>query len=545
MKTYLKNLSVNGKILLIILLNIVFILVLGGIAYFSLSKVDGIKNQIVENGSAGMFQMNADMMHDALRADIYNALLVDSLDQEGKSQVKADLNEHISIFKSSLESLANASVSSTIKQKLERVRKPLDEYIVFSTAIVNDVFDGKLNPASIQGKQKLETYKVVFDKLAVEMEALSASIEAESLQVKENSTIFSDKVKMVLLVLVFAVTLLALIVGLMISTMIAKPIVLTEQILSKLSLGEMVAGVDVDSKDETGKMLSSLNTVIVNLSNVKEFVTEVGNGNFDTKVSVFNNQGAISDSLTKMKFDLKQTAEEDKKRSWATEGMALFGDILRNSNDGLEALASNIITNLVKYVGANQGGLFVVNDDHAKDVYVELIASYAWDKKKHIDKRVQQGEGLIGQAWQEADVIYITDVPQNYVSITSGLGGANPSSILIVPLTVNDITYGVIELASFNLFPDFEIEFVKKLAESIASTLSGAKTNERTKFLLEQSQQQAEEMRAQEEEMRQNMEEMQATSEEAERKSLNYEAAIQRLNEEIGQLTKENDALKK
>jgi transcriptional regulator with GAF, ATPase, and Fis domain len=538
MKTYLKNLSISAKIMLIIGINIVFLIVLGAISYFALSKVDVIKNQIVENSSAAMFQMNADMMHDALRGDVYNALLVDSVDHEGKIQVKADLNEHISIFKSSLESLANANVSVNIKKQLDKVRTPLDEYITFSTSIINAVLEGKLDPQSIEGKQKMENYKLVFDKLAVEMEKLSASIEAESVGSKVFSTEFSSNIKNVLLFLVVGVTLLALLVGMAISKLISKPIVLTENILSKLSLGEIVSGVEVDSEDETGKMLSSLNTVIVNLSNVKEFVTEVGNGNFDTEVSVFNNQGAISDSLNKMKFDLKQTAEEDKKRSWATEGMALFGDILRNSNDGLDALASNIVNHLVKYVGANQGALFVVNDNNAKDLYLELIASYAWDKKKYIEKRVQQGEGLIGQAWQEADVIYITEVPQNYVSITSGLGGANPSSVLIVPLTVNDITYGVIELASFHLFPAFQIEFIKKLAESIASTLSGAKTNERTKFLLEQSQQQAEEMRAQEEEMRQNMEEMQATSEEAERKSLNYEAAIQRLNEEISALSK-------
>lgn len=146
--------------------------------------------------------------------------------------------------------------------------------------------------------------------------------------------------------------------------------------------------------------------------------------------------------------------------------------------------------------------------------------------------RVEEGEGLVGQAWQEADTLYITDVPDNFVKISSGLGDANPKSFLIVPLTVNDVTFGVIEIASFTYFEQYHIDFVNKLAESIASTLSTAKTNERTKVLLEQSQQQTEEMRAQEEEMRQNMEEMQATQEEMERKEGEMLQMVERMKQQ-------------
>jgi GAF domain-containing protein len=209
---------------------------------------------------------------------------------------------------------------------------------------------------------------------------------------------------------------------------------------------------------------------------------------------------------------------EDKKREWSSNGIAKFADILRQNNNDVSETYDSIILNIVKYMGANQGGLFIVEEE-GTDIYLEIKACYAFSRKKFINKRIIPGEGLVGQCYLERDTMYLTEVPKNYVAITSGLGDAIPRSILIIPLIVNEEIYGVIELASFKKFEDHEIEFLQKIGESIAATVSNLKISEKTKHLLSTSMQQTEEMRAQEEEMRQNMEELSATQEELARKS--------------------------
>jgi methyl-accepting chemotaxis protein len=302
--------------------------------------------------------------------------------------------------------------------------------------------------------------------------------------------------------------------------------------LEVLASGNLVEIDEVNSEDEVGQMSVALKGLVDGLKEKSEFAEKIGSGELQANYHALSNEDVLGYSLLNMRENLVRVAEDDKKRNWTTEGLAKFGDILRGNNEGIETLADNIISGLVKYLDANQGALFVVNDVNKSDEFLELIACYAWNKKKYLHMRIDKGEGLVGQAWQESDTLYITDVPEDFVNITSGLGGATPNAFLIIPLTVNDETFGVIEIASFNLFEQYHIDFVNKLAESIASTLSTAKTNERTKILLEQSQQQTEEMRAQEEEMRQNMEEMQATQEEMERKESEMSRMVEQMQQQ-------------
>jgi putative methionine-R-sulfoxide reductase with GAF domain len=185
----------------------------------------------------------------------------------------------------------------------------------------------------------------------------------------------------------------------------------------------------------------------------------------------------------------------------------------------------------VKYVNSNQGGLFLINDDSENDPYLELVSCYAFERKKFIVKRIDFGQGLVGQCYLEGARIHLRKIPEGYVHITSGLGGTNPNSLLVIPMKVNDKSYGVIELASFRKYEEHEIVLVEKFAESIAAAVSSVKINESTRILLEKTQQQAEEMRSQEEEMRQNMEELSATQEEMLRKEREYINRIQDLEE--------------
>lgn len=271
------------------------------------------------------------------------------------------------------------------------------------------------------------------------------------------------------------------------------------------------------------KLYTNLDKIGKRFQRVNAFIEHIEKGNLDVEIDQDGDEGILGNSLIKLKEELKKINQEEQIRNWANEGLTKFNDIIYANNDDVDALAQVLISNLVRYVSANQGAIFRIVE-HEGDQILEMISAYAWERRKYVEKRLDLKSNLIGQAVLEKEYLLINNVPDEFVNITSGLGEATPRSLIILPLIFNDVCCGAIELASFTEFDENKISFLNRLSENIASAILNITGNTETKKLLEESQSLTEQLKVQEEELRQNEEELQAAQENLSRKLDEVEA---------------------
>jgi methyl-accepting chemotaxis protein len=338
-----------------------------------------------------------------------------------------------------------------------------------------------------------------------------------------------------------ALILVSIVIGLVTVRSLVKPINKIKLRLLWMSKGSLPESNMKVRSDEIGEMTQALNQLVGGLKAISGFALEIGRGNYQSSFTPLSDDDVLGNSLLHMRDDLHAASIEeskrkleDQQRNWATAGIAKFSEILRQDNDKLDVLSFHIISNLVNYLDANQGGIFMVNEINSAELSIDLVSCYAYNRQKYIQKSLQMGEGLVGRCIQEKETIYLTDIPNDYIKLKSGLGEANPRCLLLVPLIMNTDVFGVIEIASFTDIQKYQIEFVEKIAESIASTLKAVRINMRTSKLLEQSRIQTEELASQEEEMRQNMEELRATQEQSFRKEKELQKTVEDLQHKLG-----------
>lgn len=257
---------------------------------------------------------------------------------------------------------------------------------------------------------------------------------------------------------------------------------------------------------------------------ISSYVNNLINESYETNLEIKGEKDILGKSLVNLRDTLKANKEivekrrnEDNKRNWHAEGHAKFGDILRDNSD-FEKLAFNVIKELTDYIDAIQGGFYHLEEKDGEK-HFNLVAFYAYGRKKYADQKIPWGKGLIGTSALEKKTIHMDNIPNGYVVVTSGLGQANPNQLVVCPLIADNQLFGVLEIATLKEINKDQVAFIEKVAESTASTLSTVQMNLRTHQLLQESKEQAQALASQEEEMRQNMEELKATQEEAARQS--------------------------
>ncbi|MBN2893942.1 MAG: GAF domain-containing protein [Bacteroidales bacterium] len=305
-------------------------------------------------------------------------------------------------------------------------------------------------------------------------------------------------------------------------------------------------------KDEIGDLNKNLTSMISHLKGISSFANDIGKNKFDTPFKPASDGDVLGNALLQMRDNLVRAQKdadlrqiENTQRNWASQGIAVFNEVIRDTSNNLEELTDAVIEKLVNYTESNIGGLFIVNEDEYDEKYLELKSFYAYDRHKYIQQIVKPGETLVGQCYVENDTIYVSEVPEDYIAITSGLGSDKPRSILIVPLQFNEITYGVVELAAFTQFEEYKKDFVEKISETIASAISTAKINARTSKLLEESNEKSKRLEQQEVEARENISRVEANLKDLQNKYKISLESNELLSDEKDEVLKQLDNFKK
>ena len=323
------------------------------------------------------------------------------------------------------------------------------------------------------------------------------------------------------------ILLLALVVSLVFSRFLIDSLLALRDTLTLLGKGILPEKVTEQGEDEIGQMGKATDQLVQTLRRTANFAHKIGEGAYDTEFTQSSDQDTLGNALLNMRDSIQNAEKRDTERTWIVTGVAEVGEILRSHNN-LEELGNEVVAYVAKKINAIQGAFYVTDDEDKDNVLITMKASYAYNKQKHLKAQFKMAEGLIGQAAAEQDTLVRTEIPYDYVTVTSGLlGDQRPEALLIVPLITNEQVYGVLEFAGFEKFSSRDIKFVEEISLITARTVFNIKVNERTRKLLSESQEMSNELQEQQEVLRQNAEEMRATQEELQRTNRQLEDQVQ------------------
>src|SRR5687767_13289102 len=295
------------------------------------------------------------------------------------------------------------------------------------------------------------------------------------------------------------------------------------------------SGIWKNLTENVNQLAENLTTQVRNIADVASAVTK-GDLTQMIRVEAKGEVEELKDTINQMIANLKQTTLRNQEQDWLKSNLAKFTQMLQGQKD-LNTVTRRILSELTQVVNAQKGMFYMLEqDENQRNQKLKLIAAYAYGDETKTQKEFALGEGLVGQCAVEKERILLTNVPKNYIKISSGLGKAAPVNLIVLPVLFEKEIKAVIELASFDTFSETHLDFLSQLTESIGIVLNTIEANTRTESLLVQSQSLTDELRRTNEELQDKAHLLVKQKEEVEAKNKEVEEARLSLEEKAEQL---------
>ena len=441
------------------------------------------------------------------------------------------LNETDELQSRFLDLVKTGKVNEVLNQTLlDSVKTEFETYYPLARETTLSMLSGDLGEAMVSRLDQMrEKYNSIQGMLSKLRELQKTDMAGSISDAHRNMYILGFSILFITIISI----LIQLFLSRLLTSSITLPLQKVVQASNAIAEGDLAVELPATSGDEIGELSRATELLVEANSSLSQAADAIGQGHYDVAVVVRGEKDILGNAIERMKNNLMKMDEENKRQDWFKTGQADLANKMRGDQTVVD-LSRNVINYLAVYLNAKVGAIYLKDE---ADV-LKLSGSYAYKKRKNISSEFKIGEGLVGQAALEKQSIVLSEVPDDYIKITSGLGDSTPLNIMVIPLIYDEKISGVIELGSFHLFTDIELQFVEQASENIAISFQSAISRLRVRELLEETQSQAEELQAQQEELRVTNEELQSQQEE-------LRVANEELEEQADNLKKSEEMLKK
>lgn len=291
-----------------------------------------------------------------------------------------------------------------------------------------------------------------------------------------------------------------------------------------------------------GTLLSVLiaRSVVRPVSHAVQAAGRIASGDLNSPVNVSGSKelNTLGEALTNMRDELRVRTEEREKINWLSTGQNLLDQVVRGDK-AVDELVTDVVTCIARYIGANSGALYLVDEAGHR---LTLTGSFALTSSDDVES-FRVGEGLIGQVAADKRPILLDNLAREHIRISSGLVDTPPGAIYIMPVLIEGAVLCVVEIGKIEKFADSELTFIDGCMDAIAVAVNSALARKQIQSLLEETQQQSEELQQQQAELEQTNEELEEQSQSLHEQREELRASNEELEEQARLIAEKNQSL--